>query len=91
MKGLISLTKSWLSLHYALVLSLEFTKVTFLVIRAGIVEHAEELLGVRYKYGGNRPREGFDCSGLTRYLYQNAGLDLPSTSEVLASVVRMCL
>ena len=50
-------------------------------IRNGIVDHAGELLGVRYKYGGDRPREGFDCSGLTRYLYQNAGLDLPRVSR----------
>lgn len=50
-------------------------------IRGGIVDHAGELLGIKYKYGGNKPREGFDCSGLTRYLYQNAGLDLPRVSR----------
>lgn len=50
-------------------------------IRDGIVDHAVELLGIKYKYGGDRPREGFDCSGLTRYLYQNAGLDLPRVSR----------
>ena len=50
-------------------------------IRADIVEHAGELLGIEYKYAGNKPREGFDCSGLTRYLYQNAGLDLPRVSR----------
>lgn len=58
-------------------------------IRAGIVDHAKELLGVRYKYGGNRPREGFDCSGLTRYLYQNAGLDLPRVSRDQAGLGRL--
>lgn len=50
-------------------------------IRTDIVTHAQELLGTRYKYGGNTPREGFDCSGLTRFLYQNAGLDLSRVSR----------
>lgn len=50
-------------------------------IRSDIVDHAGELLGIKYKYAGNKPREGFDCSGLTRYLYQNAGLDLPRVSR----------
>ena len=50
-------------------------------IRTDITQHAQELLGIPYKYGGNRPNEGFDCSGLTRYLYQNAGLDLARTSR----------
>ena len=50
-------------------------------IRADIVQHAQELIGTRYKWGGNRPNEGFDCSGLTVYLYQNAGLGLNRTSR----------
>lgn len=44
-------------------------------IRTDITQHAQELLGTRYKWGGNRPNEGFDCSGFVVYLYQNAGLD----------------
>jgi cell wall-associated NlpC family hydrolase len=50
-------------------------------IRASITDHAAELLGVRYKYGGNTPREGFDCSGFVRYVYQNAGLEIARTSR----------
>ena len=50
-------------------------------IRTDIVTHAQELLGIRYKFGGNNPRDGFDCSGLTRYLYQYAGLDLNRVSR----------
>lgn len=50
-------------------------------IRTAITQHAQDLLGVRYKYGGNRPNEGFDCSGLVVYLYQNAGLDMARVSR----------
>ncbi len=50
-------------------------------IRADIVAHAEELMGIPYKFGGNKPKQGFDCSGFTRYLYQYAGLDLERVSR----------
>src|SRR6185312_16905249 len=47
--------------------------------------HASELvlsalgmLGVRYKYGGNTPDSGLDCSGLVRYVFKEAwNKDLP--------------
>ncbi|TXF88292.1 NlpC/P60 family protein [Neolewinella aurantiaca] len=50
-------------------------------IRADIVDHAKELMGLRYKYGGNKPSEGFDCSGFVLYLYQNAGIDINRVSR----------
>ncbi|OAV43536.1 C40 family peptidase [Lewinella sp. 4G2] len=50
-------------------------------IRSDITTHAQELIGIPYKYGGNRPNEGFDCSGLVVYLYQGAGLDIARTSR----------
>lgn len=56
-------------------------------LRTAIVAQAQGLLNVPYKYGGNRPNEGFDCSGLVVYLYQNAGLDyLPRTSRTQAKM-----
>lgn len=50
-------------------------------IRADIVDHAKELMGLKYKYGGNNPRQGFDCSGFVLYLYQNAGIDIERVSR----------
>lgn|SRR5574337_755256 len=37
---------------------------------------AETMVGRPYKFKGDTP-EGFDCSGLVRYSYLSAGLDLP--------------
>jgi len=50
-------------------------------IRNDIVEHARELMGLKYKFGGNNPRQGFDCSGFVLYLYQNAGVDIERVSR----------
>jgi cell wall-associated NlpC family hydrolase len=37
-------------------------------------------LGVPYVWGGTAPGVGLDCSGLTQYAYDQAGLDIPRTS-----------
>ena len=36
---------------------------------------------VPYTYGGSSPRSGFDCSGLTRYVYGHYGKSIPRTAE----------
>ena len=38
------------------------------------------MLGVPYHYGGDSPRQGFDCSGLVYYATLRAGVRLPRTS-----------
>ena len=46
---------------------------------------ALDYLGVKYKYGGNAPSSGFDCSGLIKYVAEKSlGLKLPRTSAALA-------
>ena len=37
-------------------------------------------LGTPYKWGGNNPQRGFDCSGLMSYVHKNAGLKIPRTT-----------
>jgi cell wall-associated NlpC family hydrolase len=39
------------------------------------------MVGVRYRYGGASPDEGFDCSGLVYYAYTSNGQAVPRTSQ----------
>ncbi|WP_273840063.1 C40 family peptidase, partial [Serratia marcescens] len=42
---------------------------------------AMALVGTPYRYGGNTPDSGFDCSGLVRYVVQRAAaVNLPRTA-----------
>ncbi len=45
---------------------------------------AISLVGTPYRYGGNTPEGGFDCSGLVNYVYRDMlDLRLPRTSRDL--------
>jgi cell wall-associated NlpC family hydrolase len=47
--------------------------------------YALGLIGVDYRYGGNSPEHGLDCSGLVRYVFQQVvGLTLPRTAREMA-------
>ncbi len=48
--------------------------------RSPVVAAARSLTGVRYKWGGDSPQTGFDCSGLTWWAYRQVGVDLPRVS-----------
>ncbi|QNP40028.1 C40 family peptidase [Lysobacter solisilvae (ex Woo and Kim 2020)] len=51
-----------------------------------VLMRAISLVGTPYRYGGNTPDTGFDCSGLVNYVYRDMlDLRLPRTSRDLAA------
>lgn len=52
-----------------------------------LVIHALALIGVNYKFGGNTPADGLDCSGLVSHVFQEvAGLVLPRNSQAMSKL-----
>lgn len=64
------------------------TRLQSLTSRASdLVLQAMSMIGIRYKYGGNGPDSGLDCSGLVRYVFKKVwGTDLPRTSLELSQL-----
>lgn len=51
------------------------------------VMYAMSLTDTPYRYGGNSPEEGFDCSGFVGHVYQHSlGITLPRTSREISQV-----
>jgi cell wall-associated NlpC family hydrolase len=50
-----------------------------------IVDYAKKFVGEDYVYGGDTPKEGFDCSGFTKYVFAKFGIDLERTAADQAS------
>ncbi len=46
-----------------------------------LLAEAQKHLRTPYRYGGNSPSQGFDCSGYVKYIYQKYGVDLPRVSK----------
>ena len=45
------------------------------------------LMGIAYKWGGNTPDTGMDCSGFVRYVFNKSlGINLPRTAAEMAKV-----
>lgn len=52
-----------------------------------VLFRAMALVGTPYRWGGNTPTGGFDCSGLVEYIYRNAAnIQLPHSSRDMASM-----
>lgn len=50
-------------------------------LRWKLTSTAETLEGISYHYAGEKPETGFDCSGFTKYVYSQAGIDLPHNAQ----------
>lgn len=46
-----------------------------------IAEIARQQLGIRYRYGGSSPEQGFDCSGLVYFTHSQLGIRVPRVSR----------
>jgi cell wall-associated NlpC family hydrolase len=52
-----------------------------------ILIQAVSLMGISYKWGGNTPETGMDCSGFIRYVFQKSmGITLPRTAAGMSRV-----
>jgi len=52
-----------------------------------ILFRAIALVGTPYRYGGNTPESGFDCSGLVDYVFRDVtGIVLPRTAEEIGDI-----
>jgi len=52
-----------------------------------ILFRAISLVGTPYRYGGNTPKGGFDCSGLVGYVYLDvAGIALPRSAADMSRI-----
>lgn len=49
--------------------------------RAEVVSAAMSQVGTPYRWGGNQPGAGLDCSGLTYFAHRVAGVQIPRTSR----------
>jgi murein DD-endopeptidase len=54
---------------------------------ARIARSAAQLVGVPYHFGG-ADLQGFDCSGLAVYVYEQAGVEIPRTADAQRRAAR---
>jgi len=57
-------------------------------LRNKIINEAKQWIGTPYKYGGES-KNGADCSGFVMTVFQNAGVDLPRTSQQQFNYVQL--
>ena len=52
-----------------------------------LIMNAMSLIGLSYRFGGNSPTQGLDCSGFMPYIFKRSmGITLPRTSAEMATV-----
>lgn len=54
-----------------------------------VTAYARSLIGVPYRYGGDSPQAGFDCSGFVDHVYRHTlGISLPRSSDRISLMGR---
>lgn len=51
-----------------------------------LIEFAQSLKGIRYKYASSNPKKGFDCSGFVQYVFNHFKVAVPRSSVDFTSI-----
>jgi cell wall-associated NlpC family hydrolase len=55
-------------------------------LRHHLVRYAARQKGIPYRYGKENRKEGFDCSGLMRYVFKKYAIEIPKNAKKQSSV-----
>ena len=50
-----------------------------------VINFAETLIGIKYKYGGESIEDGFDCSGFVNYVFNHFNISVPRVTTDFAN------
>ena len=62
-----------------------YTKATTNPFRERVVDYGMQFVGTTYKYAGQSPETGFDCSGFTSYVLKETGVPASPSSAIQAT------
>jgi len=62
-----------------------YAKATSTPFREKVVEYGKKFVGTSYKYAGQSPKTGFDCSGFTSYVLKESGVIASPASAIQAT------
>lgn len=62
-----------------------YTESASTPFRTRITDYAQKFVGTHYKYAGQSPKTGFDCSGFTSYVLKEYGVLVSPASAIQAS------
>ena len=57
-------------------------------LRKVMLHFAQKLEGTPYKWAGETPKGGFDCSGFTKYVFSSIGIELPHNAQKQSELIK---
>ncbi|MBN8676979.1 MAG: C40 family peptidase [Chitinophagales bacterium] len=62
-----------------------YTNAVATPFRQKLVDYGKKFVGTNYKYAGQSPKTGFDCSGFTSYVMKENGVTVSPASAIQAT------
>ena len=62
-----------------------YTEAIATPFRKKVVDYGKKFIGTTYKYAGQSPKTGFDCSGFTSYVLKEFGVSASPASAIQAT------